>query len=141
MVKKVIATSDPMCHICVQDTKDLDKLYGKVEGQGEDLINDADQLGSDASNIKDTLDNLGDRLKGLTSKLEDKADDLSSAGEAVGAFNEMLKGIANEVGMLDDELNNMGPIARDLDTLHKQLDEVQVSARKPHNLSTDSHAF
>merc|ERR1719300_1503886 len=27
--------------------------------------------------------------------------------------------------MLDDELNNMGPIARDLDTLHRQLDEVQ----------------
>ena len=84
----------------LQDTKDLDKLYGKAEGEGEDLINDADHLGSDARNIKDTLDSMGDRLKGLKDKLEDKADDLSNAGAAVSEFNEMLKGLANEVGLV-----------------------------------------
>merc|ERR1711981_1546432 len=109
----------------LDDTKDLDKLFGKLENEGEDLINDADHLGSDASNIKDTLDGLGDRLNGLRGSLEDKADDLMNAGAALGEFNESLKNLANGIGMLDDELNKMGPIARDLDTLHYQLDEVQ----------------
>merc|ERR1719367_1888020 len=109
----------------LDDTKDLDKLFGKLENEGEDLINDADHLGSDASNIKDTLDNMGDRLNGLRGRLEDKADDLKNAGAALGEFNEFLKELASGIGMLDDELNKMGPIARDLDTLHYQLDEVQ----------------
>merc|ERR1719367_2005777 len=109
----------------LDDTKDLDKLFGKLENEGEDLINDADHLGSDASNIKDTLDNMGDRLNGLRGRLEDKADDLKNAGAALGEFNEFLKDLANGIGMLDDDLNKMGPIARDLDTLHYQLDEVQ----------------
>merc|ERR1719412_1903272 len=109
----------------LDDTKDLDKLFGKLENEGEDLINDADNLGSDASNIKDTLDSMGDRLNGLRGRLEDKADGLMNAGAALGEFNESLKNLANGIGMLDDELNKMGPIARDLDTLHYQLDEVQ----------------
>merc|ERR1719367_2686496 len=109
----------------LDDTKDLDKLFGKLENEGEDLINDADHLGSDASNIKDTLDSMGDRLNGLRGRLEDKADDLKNAGAALGEFNEFLKDLANGIGMLDDDLNKMGPIARDLDTLHYQLDEVQ----------------
>lgn len=109
----------------LDDTKDMDKLFGKLENEGEDLINDADHLGSDASNIKDTLDGLGDRLNGLRGSLEDKADSLKNAGAAMGEFNEFLKELASGIGMLDDELNKMGAIARDLDTLHFQLDEVQ----------------
>merc|ERR1719367_994833 len=94
----------------LDDTKDLDKLFGKLENEGEDLINDADHLGSDASNIKDTLDSMGDRLNGLRGRLKDKADDLKNAGAALGEFNEFLKELASGIGMLDDELNKMGPI-------------------------------
>ena len=70
----------------LDDTKGLEKLFGKVQNEGEDLINDADQLGSDASNIADTINGLGDRLGGLKDQLEGKVDDLKNAGAAVGKF-------------------------------------------------------
>jgi dystonin len=108
----------------LDDTKGLEKLFGKVQKEGEDLINDADQLGSDASNIADTIDSLGDRLGHLRDQLEGKADDLKNAGAAVGEFNEKMKGLTQAISALDDEFNKFGPIARDLDTLHHQLDEV-----------------
>ena len=56
----------------LDDTKGLEKLFGKVQNEGEDLINDADQLGSDASNISDTINNLGDRLGGMKTFLNMK---------------------------------------------------------------------
>ena len=108
----------------LDDTKGLEKLFGKVQKEGEDLINDADQLGSDSRNIADTVNNLGDRLGHLKDALEGKADDLKNAGAAVGEFTDKVKGLSGAIGALDDEFNKFGPIARDLDTLHKQMDEV-----------------
>ena len=67
----------------LDDTKGLEKLFGKVQNEGEDLINDADQLGSDASNIADTINGLGDRLGGLRDQLEGKVDDLKNAGAGI----------------------------------------------------------
>ena len=43
---------------------------------------------------------------------------------AVGEFTDKLKGLSGAIGALDDEFNKFGPIARDLDTLHNQLDET-----------------
>jgi dystonin len=109
----------------LEDAKGLEKLFGKVQKTGDDLINDADHLGSDATNIADTVNSLGDRLGNLRDRLEDKADELKNAGAALGEFNEKVKDLTNSLSMLDDELNKMGPVARDLDTLHRQMDEVQ----------------
>ena len=53
-----------------------------------------------------------------------KCDDLKNAGAAVGEFTDKVKGLSGAIGALDDEFNKFGPIARDLDTLHNQLDEV-----------------
>ncbi len=108
----------------LDDARGLDKLYGKVRGAGDDLINDADHLGSDASNIRDTVGQLGDRLGTLRDQLEGKADDLRHAGAALAEFNDRVKDLNGAIAMLDDELNKMGPVARDLDTLHRQMNEV-----------------
>ena len=108
----------------LDETKELEKDYGKVEKGGEDLLSDADVLGSDGRPIADTVNALGDRLGNLRDRLEEKAEDLKNAGAAVGEFNEAAKDIGNALAMLDDELNKMGPIARDLVTLNKQKDEV-----------------
>ena len=47
-----------------------------------------------------------------------------NAGAAVGEFTDKVKGLSGAIGALDDEFNKFGAIARDLDTLHKQMDEV-----------------
>jgi dystonin len=109
----------------LEDADGLEGLFGKVRSTGEDLMADADHLGSDASNIRDTVGALGDRLGGLRERLEGKLDGLKNAGAAVAEFNDRVRDLNNSVAMLDDELNKMAPIARDLDTLHHQLDEVQ----------------
>ena len=108
----------------LDDANGLDKLFGKVRKTGDDLMADADHLGSDASNIRDTVGDLGDRLGGLRDKLEDRINDLRNAGAAVAEFNDRVKDLNNALSMLDDELGKMGPVARDLETLHRQLDEV-----------------
>lgn len=108
----------------LDDTKGIEKLFDKVQKEGEDLINDGDQLGSDTRNIADTLDSLGDRLGNIRDVLEGKADDLKNAGAAIGEFTDQIKALNNAVGELDDEFNKFGPIARDLDTLNKQMNEV-----------------
>ena len=79
----------------LDDTKGIEKLFDKVQKEGEDLINDGDQLGSDTRNIHDTLDNLGDRLGNIRDVLEGKADDLKNAGAAVGEFADMIKVCSN----------------------------------------------
>merc|ERR550532_3261254 len=99
--------------------------FGKVQKTGEDLLNDADAIGADGQPIADTVNGLGDRLGNLRDKLDEKAEDLKNAGAAVGEFNQKAKDIGNALAMLDDELNKMGPIARDLNTLYKQKEEVQ----------------
>merc|ERR1719431_1861180 len=109
----------------LDEAKDLEKGFGKVQKGGEDLLNDADAIGADGQPIADTVNNLGDRLGNLRDRLEDKAEDLKNAGAAVGEFNEKAKDLGNALAMLDDELNKMGPIARDLNTLYKQKEEVQ----------------
>merc|ERR1711962_938453 len=109
----------------LDEAKDLEKGFGKVQKGGEDLLNDADAIGADGQPIADIVNGLGDRLGSLRDRLEDKAEDLKNAGAAVGEFNERAKDIGNALAMLDDELNKMGPIARDLKTLYKQKDEVQ----------------
>ena len=109
----------------LDEAKDLEKGFGKVQKGGEDLLNDADAIGSDGQPIADIVNGLGDRLGSLRDRLEDKAEDLKNAGAAVGEFNEKAKDLGNALAMLDDELNKMGPIARDLNTLYKQKDEVQ----------------
>merc|ERR1712106_265797 len=109
----------------LDEAKDLEKGFGKVQKGGEDLLNDADAIGADGQPIADTVNNLGDRLGNLRDRLEDKAEDLKNAGAAVGEFNEKAKDLGNALAMLDDEPNKMGPIARDLNTLFKQKEEVQ----------------
>merc|ERR550517_2092724 len=109
----------------LDETKELEKDFGKVQKGGEDLLGDADALGADGTPIADTVIGLGDRLGSLRDRLEDKAEDLKNAGAAVGELNEAAKDIGNALAMLDDEMNKMGPIARDLNTLYKQKDEVQ----------------
>ncbi len=109
----------------LDDANGLDNLYGKVRNAGEDLMGHADHLGSDASNIRDTVGALGDRLGNLKDGLEDRANDLKNAGAAVSEFNDRVKDLNNSISMLDDELSKMGPMGRDLDRLHRQLEEVQ----------------
>ena len=109
----------------LDEAKDLEKGFIKVQKTGEDLLNDADAIGADGQPIADTVNNLGDRLGNLRDKLDEKAEDLKNAGAAVGEFNQKAKDIGNALAMLDDELNKMGPIARDLNTLYKQKEEVQ----------------
>merc|ERR1719445_3002640 len=109
----------------IDEANHLEKGFGKVQKMGEDLLNDADAIGADGQPIADTVNGLGDRLGYLRDKLEEKAEDLKNAGAAVGEFNQKAKDIGNALAMLDDELNKMAPIARELNILYKQKEEVQ----------------
>lgn len=108
----------------LEDTKEAERLFEKARGKGEHLIDEASQLGADTRSISDTLNGLKDRLGKLRGNLENKISDLKTAGSALTNFNALLKGLNNSVSLLDDELNKMGPIARDLQTLDKQEREI-----------------
>ena len=114
----------------LDEAKDLEKGYAKVQKGGEDILNDANAIGADGQPIVGTVNGLGDRLGNLRDKLEDKAEDLKNAEAADREFNEKAKDIGNALVMLDDELNKMGPIARDLEILFKQKDEVKSFSQR-----------
>ena len=125
----------------LEETKELEKDFGKVQKGGEDILVDADVLGADGTPIVDTVNSLGDRLGNLRDRLEDKAEDLKNAGAAVGEFNEAAKDLGNALAMLDDELNKMGPIDRELNILYKQKEEVESFLQRIGNKKKDVAAL
>lgn len=104
----------------------LGQQVDQVGRKGTDLLNVADQLGSDGRNVQDEMENLKDRYGDLKNKLEGKCQDLEEASNAVNQFSGLVKNVGQEIAGLDDELDRMKPVGRDIKTVTGQIDELQT---------------
>jgi chromosome segregation ATPase len=101
-----------------------------VDSLGEELCNAADAQGSDSRHIQDELDGLKHRHANLSKGLQDRCRDLERASAAVNQVKDQVKLMTVDLGNLEEELDAMKPVARDLNTLQRQLDEVNTFQRK-----------
>ncbi|XP_035231691.1 microtubule-actin cross-linking factor 1-like isoform X1 [Stegodyphus dumicola] len=79
----------------------------------------------DTSHITDEVDDLEKRHRLLTEKLEDRCSDLESASEIVAHFNNKMKDAHHDLNHLEEELDNMAPIARDIGTVTTQINQIK----------------
>ncbi|CAG0891815.1 unnamed protein product [Cyprideis torosa] len=107
-----------------KELKALDKPLNTVTSAAEGLCRQADQHRSDASHIRDEVDDLHGRCDNLRRDLDKCCDDLERSSAAVGKVKEGLKKMGMDLTGLEEELDAMKPIARDLLTLGKQEDEI-----------------
>ncbi|KAF8783432.1 Dystonin like protein [Argiope bruennichi] len=77
------------------------------------------------SHITDEVDDLENRHRLLTQKLEDRCNDLESASEIIAHFNNKMKEAHLDLNHLEEELDDMSPIARDIDTLTTQINQIK----------------
>ena len=108
----------------LDETDMLGSQVDQVSRKGADLLNAADQLGSDGSNVQDEVENLRDKFDVLKNKLEGKCQDLEEASNAMNQFSGIVKNVGQEIAALDDELDRMKPVGRDLKTVTSQIDEL-----------------
>ncbi|XP_042210392.1 microtubule-actin cross-linking factor 1-like isoform X9 [Homarus americanus] len=109
----------------LEETDALGKQVDQVKNKGEDLCGAAEALGSDANHIQDEVERLADRYGDLKGKLEDRCHDLEEASQAVNQFGTLVKNMGQELTGLDDELDRMGSVGRDVKTVTGQIDQLQ----------------
>lgn len=77
------------------------------------------------SHITDEVDDLENRHRLLTQKLEDRCSDLESASEIITHFNNKMKDAHLDLNHLEEELDSMAPIARDINTVTTQISQIK----------------
>ncbi|GFW43673.1 hypothetical protein TNCV_4770221 [Trichonephila clavipes] len=77
------------------------------------------------SHITDEVDDLENRHRLLTQKLEDRCSDLESASEIITHFNNKMKDAHLDLNHLEEELDGMAPIARDINTVTTQMNQIK----------------
>lgn len=122
----------------IQDeARKLEKPLDNVRHQGEDLSGDANRQNCDDAHIRGAVDDLMDRFDNLNSKLGDRFSDLESAQRAMEEFKNQMKNIATDIGNLENELNSMKPVGRDIPTVKSQIREIESFAEKLHEKKDD----
>lgn len=95
------------------------------EGEGViDLLLQADTLEKEHSSIRKAID--------------DKCSTLENKLQGIGHFQDSIREMFTTFADLDDELDSMGPVARDLKTLQDQQVSIQNFVTKLQNLITDT---
>ncbi|XP_043207067.1 microtubule-actin cross-linking factor 1-like isoform X6 [Amphibalanus amphitrite] len=114
----------------LQEADQLGQQLDRLRSTADQLRSDAHQLGSSADHVQDDVDRVDRRLRDLRDKLDDRHADLQSASHAVNEVNERLKGLSHELGLLEEELDNMAPVAREVIIVQKQVTEISVFLEK-----------
>lgn len=96
-----------------------------VEDFGHGLLADGESVDSDVSHIETELAAVRTRYHDLENSIEDTLEFLEKATSSVNRFVEDLKNTENFVDELEDELDNMGPQGKDLETLANQVAEME----------------
>uniref|UniRef100_T1IVF3 Dystonin n=1 Tax=Strigamia maritima TaxID=126957 RepID=T1IVF3_STRMM len=95
-----------------------------VKDVADGLIMDAPSE-CDTSHIKKSVGDADDRFRQLAKNLEDRCSGLESASHAVAQFNEQVKSVHHDLTSLEEALDSMGPVGRDLNIVKKQVDEIK----------------
>ncbi|XP_035712122.1 microtubule-actin cross-linking factor 1 isoform X8 [Folsomia candida] len=122
----------------IQDeVRKLEKPLDNVRQQGEGLSIDANRNNCDDAHIRDAVDDLMDRFDNLNSKLGDRFNQAESAQRAMEEFKNLMKGLSADIGDLENELNAMKPIGRDIPTVKSQIHEIEVFREKLEDKKAD----
>ncbi|XP_068015304.1 microtubule-actin cross-linking factor 1 isoform X14 [Melanerpes formicivorus] len=103
------------------------------------LVEDA-PAGSDCSQLLSQAEVAQQDFKAVKQKVNDCCVLMESKLEGIGQFNSRVREMFSQLADLDDELDSMGPIGRDSDSLQSQAEDIRAFLGKLHGLKADIEA-
>ncbi|XP_069731174.1 microtubule-actin cross-linking factor 1 isoform X21 [Phaenicophaeus curvirostris] len=103
------------------------------------LVEDAPD-GSDCSQLLSQAEVAQQDFKAVKQKVNDCCTLMENKLEGIGQFNNQVREMFSQLADLDDELDSMGPIGRDADSLQSQAEDVRTFLGKLHQLKSDIEA-
>ncbi|XP_074971263.1 microtubule-actin cross-linking factor 1 isoform X24 [Phalacrocorax aristotelis] len=103
------------------------------------LVEDAPD-GSDCSQLLSQAELAQQDFKAVKQKVNDCCTLMENKLEGIGQFNNRVREMFSQLADLDDELDSMGPIGRDSDSLQSQAEDVRTFLGKLHRLKSDIEA-
>ncbi|NWX56812.1 MACF1 factor, partial [Promerops cafer] len=110
----------------------VDYLKNLTQG----LVEDAPR-GSDCSQLLSQAEVAQQDFKAVKQKINDCCALMENKLEGIGQFNSRVREMFSQLADLDDELDSMGPIGRDSDSLQSQAEDVRAFLGKLHRLKGD----
>ncbi|NXD98184.1 MACF1 factor, partial [Chaetorhynchus papuensis] len=110
----------------------VDYLKNLTQG----LVEDAPD-GSDCSQLLSQAEVAQQDFKAVKQKVSDCCALMENKLEGIGQFNSRVREMFSQLADLDDELDSMGPIGRDSDSLQSQAEDVRAFLGKLHRLRAD----
>ncbi|KAM6996052.1 microtubule-actin cross-linking factor 1-like [Passerculus sandwichensis] len=110
----------------------VDYLKNLTQG----LVEDAPD-GSDCSQLLGQAEVAQQDFKAVKQKINDCCALMENKLEGIGQFNSRVREMFSQLADLDDELDSMGPIGRDSDSLQSQAEDVRAFLGKLHRLKGD----
>ncbi|XP_071883484.1 microtubule-actin cross-linking factor 1 isoform X16 [Anas platyrhynchos] len=103
------------------------------------LVEDAPD-GSDCSQLLNQAEVAQEDFKAVKQKVNDCCVLMENKLEGIGQFSSRVREMFSQLADLDDELDSMGPIGRDSDSLQSQAEDVRTFLGKLHRLKSDIEA-
>ncbi|XP_064028762.1 microtubule-actin cross-linking factor 1 isoform X9 [Pogoniulus pusillus] len=103
------------------------------------LVEDA-PAGSDCSQLLSQAEVAQQDFKAVKQKVNDCCTLMENKLEGIGQFSSRVREMFSQLADLDDELDSMGPIGRDSDSLQSQAEDVRTFLGKLHSLKSDIEA-
>uniref|UniRef100_H0YSU6 Microtubule actin crosslinking factor 1 n=1 Tax=Taeniopygia guttata TaxID=59729 RepID=H0YSU6_TAEGU len=100
------------------------------------LVEDA-PAGSDCSQLLSQAEVAQQDFKAVKQKVNDCCALMENKLEGIGQFNSRVREMFSQLADLDDELDSMGPIGRDSDSLQSQAEDVRAFLGKLQQLKSD----
>ncbi|KAM8998498.1 microtubule-actin cross-linking factor 1 isoform 14-T14 [Ara ararauna] len=113
----------------------VDYLRNLTQG----LVEDAPD-GSDCSQLLSQAEVAQQDFQAVKQKVNDCCTLMENKLEGIGQFSNRVREMFSQLADLDDELDSMGPIGRDSDSLQSQAEDVRAFLGKLHRLKCDIEA-
>ncbi|XP_034269161.1 microtubule-actin cross-linking factor 1 isoform X20 [Pantherophis guttatus] len=113
----------------------VDYLRNFTQGLVEDTPD-----GSDSSHLLRQAEIVQQDFKGVKQKVNECCKIMESKLEGIGLFNNHVREMFSQLTDLDDELDSMGPVGRDMDSLQSQADDAHEFLGKLQWLRLDIQA-
>ncbi|XP_039595063.1 dystonin isoform X13 [Polypterus senegalus] len=107
----------------------LGTQVGSLKGLAQGLVVDA----SDAAGVSDLLlkvESLDTEFKSVKQQVEDVSSFLETKLQGIGQFQNSIREMFSQFSDLDDELDSMQPVGRDLDVLRLQKEDMRNFIKK-----------
>ncbi|NWU65742.1 MACF1 factor, partial [Pterocles burchelli] len=103
------------------------------------LVEDAPD-GSDCSQLLSQAEMAQQDFRAVKQRVNDCCALMETKLEGIGQFNNRVREMFSQLADLDDELDSMGPIGRDSDSLQSQAEDVRAFLGKLQRLKSDIEA-